>query len=78
MLVVPAHPGKGRKKQIAPGNEAEPLFAKKRGMTWAQRLIEDPVVIKKRHAHLTEQVPATIKYVMPEGRSPPKSSLLAD
>ena len=40
--------------------------------------IEDPVIIKKILAHLKEQTPATIKYVMPEGRSPPQASLFAD
>jgi len=76
-------------------------FAKKQGMTWAQRLkrvfnidievcdicgkkvkviacIEDPVVIKKILAHLKEQTPNTIKYVMPECRSPPQSRLFTD
>ncbi len=37
--------------------------------------IEDPVVIKQILKHLKEQAPATIKYVIPEGRSPPQSSL---
>ena len=40
--------------------------------------IEDPVVIKKILAHLKEQTPDAIKYVIPEGRSPPQSSLFAD
>ena len=40
--------------------------------------IEDPAVIKKILAQLKVQTPATIKYVIPEGRSPPKSSLFAD
>jgi hypothetical protein len=38
VLVTPAHRGKGSKKQISHENEADTLFAKKRGMTWAQRL----------------------------------------
>lgn len=37
--------------------------------------IEDPVVIKKILAHLKKQMPATIKYVTPEGRSPPQNNL---
>ncbi len=37
--------------------------------------IEDPVVIKKILTHLKEQTPDTIKYVMPECRSPAQSRL---
>ena len=40
--------------------------------------IEDPAVIKIILAHVKKQTPATIKYVIPEGRSPPQSSLFAD
>ncbi len=40
--------------------------------------IEDPAVIKEILAHLKVQTPATIKYVIPEGRSPPQSRLFAD
>ena len=42
--------------------------------------IEDPVVVKIILAHLKEQTPAaaTIKYVIPEGRSPPQRNLFSD
>ena len=40
--------------------------------------IEDPVVIKKILAHLKQQTPATKKYAIPEGRSPPQRGLFAD
>ena len=40
--------------------------------------IEDPVVTKQILEHLKKQTPATIKYVIPEGPSPPQSSLFAD
>jgi hypothetical protein len=40
--------------------------------------IEDPSVIRKILTHLKEQTPATKKYAIPEGRSPPQSSLFSD
>ena len=40
--------------------------------------IEDSAVIKKILTHLKLQVPAINKYALPEGRSPPQSSLFAD
>jgi len=40
--------------------------------------IENPVIIKKILAHLKEQTPVTLKYVMPEGRSPPQRNLFSD
>ena len=40
--------------------------------------IEDPAVIKQILEHLKKQMPATIKYVIPEGRSPPQRSLFTD
>jgi len=40
--------------------------------------IEDPFVIKKILAHLKQQTPATGKYAIPEGRSPPQRGLFAD
>jgi len=101
VLVTPAHRDKGGNKQIDTEIREKTAFAKKRGMTWAQRLkrvlnidievcdicgkkvkvigcIEDPAVIKKILAHLKEQTPVTIKYVIPESRSSPQSSLFAD
>ncbi len=101
VLVTPAHRGKGGNKQINLETQEKTTFARKQGMTWAQRLkrvfnidievcdicgkkvkiiayIEDPAVIKQILAHLKEQTPDTIKYVIPESRSPPQSRLFAD
>jgi len=40
--------------------------------------IEDPAVIKQILTHLKSQAPAIKKYTLPEGRSPPQSSLFVD
>jgi len=40
--------------------------------------IEDPAVIRKILTHLKVQAPVIKKYSLPEGRSPPQSSLFAD
>ena len=40
--------------------------------------IEDLAVIKQILEHLKKQMPATIKYVIPEGRLPPQRSLFTD
>ena len=40
--------------------------------------IEDPAVINKILDHLKKQRPATKKYAIPEGRSPPQRSLFVD
>ena len=40
--------------------------------------IEDPAVINKILDHLKKQIPATKKYAIPEGRSPPQRSLFVD
>jgi ribosomal protein S27E len=101
VLVTPAHRGKGGNKQINLKTQEKTSFAKKRGMSWAQRLkrvfnidievcdvcgkkvkviacIEDPAVIKQILTHLKLQAPAIKKYTLPEGRSPPQSSLFAE
>ena len=40
--------------------------------------IEDPAVIKQILKHLNDKKTDAIKYVIPEGRSPPQSSLFTE